>query len=989
MEMEGSRRSAAAAAVDPRGPKKSRFLSDAAAPPPASNGSVFPASLSSAGNRNPPFRQREVQQQQELLEQYKTALAELTFNSKPIITNLTIIAGENTRDAKGIAYTICSNILEVPSEQKLPSLYLLDSIVKNIGKDYIKCFAARLPEVFSKAYKQVDPLIHPGMRHLFGTWKGVFPAAPLHVIERELGFADISNGSSSGTTASRPQTQQPAHSIHVNAKYFEARQRLQQSNRVKDISGDSTGSMKTSVDDSERPDKTATSASTGRWTEPPAKIQTIQHYHKDVSDEPVHDLRARISSEKIADRGPEKLWSGPGRDASDIAVNKRNGLDAIHAYGNYHTFRSSEASVQPPPTKGITSRGKVTSGSWKNSEEEEYTWDDMSSRFMDRGGIDNSSLKVNRGHDGVEKTLSSQRGKCIPLGAEASNAKHNVDTFSTMKTSGGEARLPSLRGVDERFSHTRGQKDVGSRFQGENLPDSLSTSQSALARQGSSLWSSQESQPSSNRLDMASRSSGQSEGHLAALGVGLSTNTSSSSKKTGLNQTGISVGAVASRLGSLVNTTHCSADNDHLQNISLPRRSQIPYLPTVSQNFQQPHMLQNLHPPLPQSSQHTQRSSQNCPPQSSIFGIPHSSGYSSGPPAEPSNVLAALMKSGLVGSTTTTGAFQPPLPSGPPPAHLATTSSVSIPRISVLAPSSHGNASSFTGTLPPLPPGPPPPPALLSTSSQTFNTTSVPNPLSALLDNLASKGLITSSSLEVPKVTAPSVPHRLHHEDVEIPPAVISIPVESSSAPTSASPSSTLLPALKVETRVSVGIEFRPQHIREFHPEVIHELFDDQPHQCSTCGFRFKLPEQLSGHMEWHESRKSELNTDDQISRNWYSGLEEWIIGRVGAPFGPVSSISIKDTITPVEENEPMVPADESQSICALCGEIFEDAYSIERDEWMYKGTVYMTRLSVEGNIGKVDEDTEHGPIVHAMCVSRSSLPQLKEDKEYLDQTND
>ncbi|XP_042504545.1 polyadenylation and cleavage factor homolog 4-like [Macadamia integrifolia] len=968
-------------------------------------------------------------QHQELVSQYKTALAELTFNSKPIITNLTIIAGENVHAAKGIAATICANIIEVPSEQKLPSLYLLDSIVKNIGRDYIKYFAAKLPEVFCKAYKQVDSSIHSGMRHLFGTWKGVFPPVTLQIIEKELGFSPAMNGSSSGAPVSRPdsQSQRPPHSIHVNPKYLEARQRLQQSNR-----------------NSQRPQREVLSEPVQENT---GEAYGDYEYGSDLSRHP--DMGTGSGSDRLSERGLDKTY-GVGSSTVDSVVGQRNGSGAQHRFSKYQASRPAQAAAQLPLTLSTakkSSRGMYRN--WKNSEEEEYIWDDMNFRLMDHGARDSSrrdgwtsddsekleeehlpqprsehdiGSRVNR-ETSLDSKSITQRGQAA-FGYRTSptwslQEPHLLDNTHTSQTSMVSAGSDSRSGTSLTRAGLRSQMvpssvSAGVLGQQRHLPPgSASPSrQSHIPQHPHSPSSSLHQRQPSHDLSEQDRLQEQSFDQPALKPSQLAGSLSCVPQE--------SFNIPVNQLGTTQNLQlNQSPPPQHLRTpsplIAFPQLK--PHAPFSQQQPQADKLLSQFSGQS-QKPLHQGPNFGSLTTGSSVLSHSNCSAADQIGESNASSLLSAILEKGLLSNNLASGGFpnlnfqesgslpssmniQPPLPSGPPPVLHAASSIPMVSEASLLATVSHGNASTIsalpqrTTVRPPLPPGPPPPSSIGgSTTVQMSSVTSgAPNSLSSLLSSLVAKGLISSSTTESSTVPATQMLSQNQSHSTG--------PITSSSMSVSSSPDAAIIPSSygnelpftescpKSTTSLSqgttsesnskglIGIEFKPEIIREPHPSVISGLFDDVPYHCKICGLGIRLEERLNKHMEWHASKKSEQSSCNLVSRRWFANLGDWIAGKEGHFSAPTSAASIEISVDALDESEHAVLADESQCVCLLCGELFEDFYNFERDEWMFKGAVYMTLPAGDGNGGTTGGSAVQGPIVHANCISQSNVHDL------------
>ncbi|ODN79785.1 hypothetical protein L202_03693 [Cryptococcus amylolentus CBS 6039] len=151
--------------------------------------------------------------------QYADRLRALTFNSRPIIQDLSMLAlaARDRNDWEGmqiVVEEIEMAVLRAPPTQKLPLLYLLDSVSKNVGSPYTThLLPPIIPRLYVRTYREVDGVTKAKMEEMIGLWRNggpngseLYGAGVRDQVERELFGAAGYHNSSAGPSRQQVQS---------------------------------------------------------------------------------------------------------------------------------------------------------------------------------------------------------------------------------------------------------------------------------------------------------------------------------------------------------------------------------------------------------------------------------------------------------------------------------------------------------------------------------------------------------------------------------------------------------------------------------------------------------------------------------------------------------------------------------------------------------------------------------------------------------------
>ncbi|XP_011308584.1 uncharacterized protein [Fopius arisanus] len=150
----------------------------------------------------------------EIADDYFSSLKDLTINSKPLINMLTMLAEDNVEHAEAIVEAVENHLQKVESKFKLPVLYLIDSIVKNVNGAYLNLFTQNIVNTFCGVFEKVDEVTRASMWKLRQTWSNVFPATKLYSLDIRVQSIDPAWP----ITASPPTIS--SGSIHLNPRFL-------------------------------------------------------------------------------------------------------------------------------------------------------------------------------------------------------------------------------------------------------------------------------------------------------------------------------------------------------------------------------------------------------------------------------------------------------------------------------------------------------------------------------------------------------------------------------------------------------------------------------------------------------------------------------------------------------------------------------------------------------------------------------------------------
>ncbi|KAH8922214.1 hypothetical protein BT69DRAFT_1282456, partial [Atractiella rhizophila] len=323
----------------------------------------------------------------QLREFYRNELAYLTVNSKPVINRLTMIAEEHARTrANVIVQCIEEALNRAPSYLRLPLLYLIDSISKNIGHPYPSLFSRFIERSFLQSYHLVSaeqPQARQKLEELLGTWRTggtnggeLFRVGVQKGIERELwGRNGRGGGWAEGAREDSEAYANGAMGVPANASLDERTAVLADVRRLLDLRLSQTGLLR---DESEIQGNEHQISALQQLEN---LVQSTQ-----LTSEQVHDIRSQLAvlappsslpSHQAHQPAPPAFQPPPSHGQSQYDQLAPNGLPLIdqnlmNSLAGIDLSTLLQAVSQPPPQQAVpppapvaqTSQPAGGMGSW-------------------------------------------------------------------------------------------------------------------------------------------------------------------------------------------------------------------------------------------------------------------------------------------------------------------------------------------------------------------------------------------------------------------------------------------------------------------------------------------------------------------------------------------------------------------------------------------------------------------------------------------------